>query len=86
VNRGSSSSATRAGRGWYLLLVLPFIAVLWVPFFASAEPSLLGVPFFYWYQFLWIVISALLTAVVYFATREPEAISTAEPPLVEGYK
>jgi hypothetical protein len=27
-----------------------------------------GIPFFYWYQLLWVVIGALLTAVVYFAT------------------
>ncbi|HEY1297343.1 MAG TPA: DUF3311 domain-containing protein [Chloroflexota bacterium] len=61
---------------WYLLLLVPFVAVLWVPFYASGTPELLGFPFFYWYQFLWILISAVLTAVVYFVTREPEG----EPP------
>ena len=30
-----------------------------------------GIPFFYWYQFLWVGISATLTAIVYFATRAP---------------
>jgi hypothetical protein len=28
------------------------------------------VPYFYWYQFLWVLISAALTGVVYFATRD----------------
>jgi hypothetical protein len=59
----------RSARGWLLLLIVPFIGTLWVPFYDSAEPALGGVPFFYWYQFLWVAIGAALTAVVYFATR-----------------
>jgi hypothetical protein len=55
---------------------VPFIAMLWVPSYASGQPAFYGIPYFYWYQFLWILISAVLTAVVYFMTREPEA---AEP-------
>ena len=70
-----NGTGTRASRGWYSLLLVPFIAILWVPFYASAEPSLFGIPYFYWYQFLWILISAVLTAIVYFATREPEGAS-----------
>ena len=31
-----------------------------------------------------LVIDAGLTALVYFATREPEVVSDAEPMLVEG--
>ncbi len=64
-------TASRPGRAWwYLLLAIPFIAVLWVPFYASASPYFAGIPFFYWYQFLWVLISAALTAVVYFATTD----------------
>ena len=55
---------------WYLLLLIQFVAVLWVPFYNSAEPYLAGVPFFYWYQLLWIIIGAVLTATVYFATQD----------------
>ena len=55
---------------WYAPLVLPFVATLWVPFYNRAEPSLAGVPFFYWYLFLWIVLCAALIGVIYFATRE----------------
>jgi membrane protein implicated in regulation of membrane protease activity len=64
--------------GWYLLLLVPFIAILWVPSYAGATPALAGIPFFYWYQFLWVFISAVLTAIVYFATREPEPPTTGE--------
>lgn len=53
---------------WYLLFLLPFIATLWVPFYNSKEPSLYGIPFFYWYQMLWVVLVAILTAIVYVAT------------------
>lgn len=64
------ATTRRSGRGWwYLLLIIPFIALLWVPFYSSGSPSFLGFPFFYWYQLLWVVIGAVLTAIVYLATR-----------------
>jgi len=55
---------------WYLLFVIQFVAVLWPPFYNSVEPSWVGMPFFYWYQLLWVIIGAILTAIVYFATEE----------------
>ncbi len=51
---------------WLALLLAPFVGVLWVPFFNRVQPELWGVPFFFWYQFLWVVISAIVTALVYF--------------------
>jgi hypothetical protein len=53
---------------WYLLFAIQFIAVIWPPFYNKLEPSWFGVPFFYWYQMLWVIVGAVLTAVVYFAT------------------
>jgi hypothetical protein len=44
--------------------------MLWVPFYNSVEPTLGGVPFFYWYQAVWVLIGCALTAGVYLATRE----------------
>jgi len=55
---------------WYLLFVIQFIAVLWPPFYNKAEPAWIGMPFFYWYQLLWIIIGAILTATVHFVTDE----------------
>jgi hypothetical protein len=43
-----------------LLLLLPFAAMLWVPFYNRVEPEIAGIPFFYWYQMLWIVLGALI--------------------------
>jgi len=51
-----------------LLFVVEAVAVLWPPFYNRVEPEWYGIPFFYWYQLLWVVISAVLTAIVYFAT------------------
>jgi hypothetical protein len=70
------SSSKRGSRGWYFLLLLPFIATLWVPFYNSVEPTLAGIPYFYWYQFLWVILSVFITAVVYFMTREPDVVRT----------
>lgn len=50
---------------WYWLLLIPFFFCLWVPYFNRLEPTFLGLPFFYWYQFLWVAISAGITGIVY---------------------
>jgi hypothetical protein len=52
-----------------LLLLLPIIAMLWVSFYDRVEPMLAGIPFFYWYQLLWILIGAAIIAVVYIVER-----------------
>jgi Protein of unknown function (DUF3311) len=57
-----------AGSWWYLLFLIQFVAVLWPPFYNKAAPVWIGIPFFYWYQLLWIIIGAILTAIVYFVT------------------
>jgi len=31
---------------------------------------LIGMPFFYWYQLLWVILGAILTAIVHFATDD----------------
>jgi cell division protein FtsW (lipid II flippase) len=59
----------RKSRLWYLLLLVPIVAMIWVPSYNHAAPAIGGVPFFYWYQLLWIVIGAVLTLVVYLATE-----------------
>lgn len=55
--------------GWYTLLVLQWVLALCVPFYNTSEPALAGVPFFYWYQLLMVLVCAALTALVYFATE-----------------
>jgi len=48
-----------------LLLLLPFIALLWLPFYNFSKPALLGFPFFYWYQLLWVPLTSVLIFIVY---------------------
>ena len=55
---------------WYLLFLAQFVAVLWPPFYNRVDPTLIGIPFFYWYQLLWIILGAILTATVYFVTED----------------
>jgi hypothetical protein len=54
---------------WYLLLLLQFVPTLWVPFYNAVEPSVAGIPFFYWFQLALVFVSAGVTAVVYVATE-----------------
>jgi Protein of unknown function (DUF3311) len=49
----------------YLLLLLPWIADLAVPFYNRVDPRLFGLPFFYWWQTLWIALAALCILPVY---------------------
>ena len=47
----------------WILLLLPFVGLLWVPFYNFQEPALFGFPFFYWYQLAWVPISSLLAGI-----------------------
>ncbi|MFI9249579.1 DUF3311 domain-containing protein [Streptomyces sp. NPDC053069] len=46
-------------------LVAPFVAMLWVGSYAKTDPAFVGIPFFYWYQMLWVLISTALTMAAY---------------------
>lgn len=53
-------SDPRAARtGWYWLLLLPYIAILWLPAYNRVEPTLYGIPFYYWYQLACVVLSSV---------------------------
>jgi Protein of unknown function (DUF3311) len=58
---GRRSSPSR----WNWLLVIPLIGTLLPTFFNHADPRLAGIPFFYWYQMLWIPIAVSITLLVY---------------------
>ncbi|GGJ10891.1 DUF3311 domain-containing protein [Streptomyces brasiliensis] len=48
-----------------LCLVAPFVAMLWVSSYAKTDPTFIGIPFFYWYQMAWVLISTALTMTAY---------------------
>lgn len=53
---------------WNLLLLVPLLMLI-TPVFNRDEPRLLGFPFFYWYQFLWVPIGVICVAIVYARTK-----------------
>lgn len=55
-----------------VLLVAPFVALLWVSSYAKDSPRLLGFPFFYWYQFLWVFLAAAGTYLSYLLVSRVE--------------
>jgi hypothetical protein len=42
-------------------VLFPLDSRLWVDSYAKTTPRLWGFPFFFWYQFLWVFITAGLT-------------------------
>jgi Protein of unknown function (DUF3311) len=43
-----------------------------VSFYNSAEPSWIGLPFFYWFQLALVFICAAVTAIVYWLTESSQ--------------
>jgi cell division protein FtsW (lipid II flippase) len=64
-----NGSGRAPSRWWYWLLLVPYVAMIWVSSYNKAEPEWAGIPFFYWYQLLWIWIGSGVIAIVYFATN-----------------
>ena len=67
--RKPASPRRDVNKGWYWLLLVPLIGTLIPPIYNSDKPELIGIPFFYWYQMVWIPISVLCTVIVYRRTR-----------------
>jgi membrane protein implicated in regulation of membrane protease activity len=55
-----------------VLIIAPFIALLWVSGYAKKTPTFADFPFFYWYQLMWVFITAGLTWVAYRLVRADE--------------
>jgi hypothetical protein len=63
----ATTHPSNKNRHWFLLLlVIPFIVMLWPPLYNYMDPKLFDIPFFYWFQLLWVIITAIITAIVYF--------------------
>lgn len=50
---------------WYLALLAIVVVALWAPLYNRIEPLFAGIPFFYWFQFLLVIVAALITALAY---------------------
>ena len=47
------------------LLSTPSFAMLAVPYYDRINPNLFGLPMFYWWQLLWVPLSAVFLGIVY---------------------
>jgi len=54
---------------WYWLLLIPIIVPLLPMFYNATDPTLWGIPRFYWLQLLFVLLSVVVTLVVYRQTR-----------------
>lgn len=83
------STEVKRGSPWRywprLLLIIPFALVAWVPLYNRIEPTLLGIPFFYWYQLAAIIVGALVVMAVYYLDRrETFAAEQADQKMKSG--
>jgi hypothetical protein len=60
----------RRRSGWVLLLILPYLALCFPQVYAHSTPALWGFPFFYWYQFAWVIIASALLGIVYLKLKD----------------
>jgi Protein of unknown function (DUF3311) len=52
-----------------VLLIAPFVIYLAVPSYAKIKPRIAGFPFFYWWQLIWVVLTAAFIGIAYALTR-----------------
>lgn len=78
----SPSHRQSKGRGtglrwsaWNLLLLVPLLMLV-TSWFNTDQPRLLGLPFFYWYQLLFVPVGVICVGVVYVMTRRLDNADT----------
>jgi hypothetical protein len=72
-------SGTSRGR-WaliYVLLAPAVILPLWVPLYDREDPTFVGFPFFFWFQFALIILAVALTGPAYLLAKAVERLDRA---------
>jgi len=67
-----------------ICVVAPFIAVLYVTIYDRQKPEVAGFPFFFWWQLLWVAITAGLMGLAYYVVRREELARKAATAAVES--
>lgn len=65
IDRERKPRPERRKGGWVWLLALPYLGLCFPAVYARATPALWGFPFFYWYQFAWVIAASALLAFAY---------------------
>lgn len=61
----TTAPSERRQSRWALLLILPYLGLCFPQFYSRPTPALWGFPFFYWYQFAWVIATSALLGIVY---------------------
>ncbi|QAY58609.1 DUF3311 domain-containing protein [Microbacterium protaetiae] len=61
-----------------ILITIAIVMPLLVPMYARWDPTLWNIPFFYWYQMLWVFLAAGLLAIAYLIMRKEDRRRRAE--------
>ncbi|MDF1604382.1 DUF3311 domain-containing protein [Nocardioides sp. YIM 152315] len=69
VPDGAGPSSTRRWALVYVLLTPAVVLPLWVSLYDREDPTFLGFPFYYWFQFALIVIAVSLTVPAYLLAK-----------------
>jgi hypothetical protein len=68
--RMADSGNKKRNARWNWLLILPALGLLFPAVYARQTPALFGFPFFYWYQFAWVFLTAAITGLVYLLVKD----------------
>jgi hypothetical protein len=52
-----------------VLLTVAMAGTLWVPLYARSRPALGPFPFFYWYQLIWVPLTAVMLWICHLLLR-----------------
>ena len=74
--RGPARPAPYIGAG--ILLAAAILFPLMPQLYSFDAPRLAGMPFFYWYQLLWVPVSAILTGSAYWLVTKEDRRRRAE--------
>lgn len=55
-----------------ILLAIAIVVPLFVPAYSHDEPRLAGMPFFYWYQMMWIPITSGLVGISFWLVSKED--------------
>ena len=64
ADRGNGQPRRATGRAWYLLFIVPMLGTLIPPIYNTKDPTLIGIPFFYWYLMAWVPVTVVIMLVV----------------------
>jgi hypothetical protein len=57
----------------YALLIGEVLVILVPSVYGRLAPKLFGIPFFYWFQLLWIIVGMVVTGIAYVLVERADA-------------